>query len=133
LHVLDYDAERGTLRDVQTVSTLPSGFTGKPWAADLHLSPDGRTLYASERTTSTLSSFRVNQTNGQLEPLGQVPTEKTPRGFAVDSSGKFLISTGQESHSVSVHPIDAATGLPGTPTRIPAGKNPNWVEIVDLP
>ena len=133
LDVLDYDAERGTLRAAQRVTTLPAGFTGKPWAADLHLSPDGRTLYASERTTSTLSSFRVNPTNGRLEPLGQVPTEKTPRGFAVDSSGKFLISTGQESHSVSVHPIDAATGLPGTPTRIPAGKNPNWVEIVDLP
>lgn len=133
LHVLDYDATRGTLRDVQRVSTLPAGFTGKPWAADLHLSPDGRTLYASERTSSTLSSFRVDAATGQLQLLGQVPTEKTPRGFAVDSAGRFLIAAGQESHSVSVHPLDASTGLPGTPTRIPAGKNPNWVEIVDLP
>lgn len=133
LHVMAYDAARGTLRAVQRTTTLPAGFTGKPWAADLHLSPDGRTLYASERTSSTLSTFRVDPATGQLDALGQVPTEKTPRGFAIDASGRFLIAAGQDSHSVSLHPIDPATGLPGTPTRVPAGKNPNWVEIVDLP
>lgn len=133
VHVMAYDAARGTLRSVQRTTALPAGFAGKPWAADLHLSPDGRTLYASERTSSTLSSFRVDAATGQLQPLGQVPTEKSPRGFAVDSSGRFLIAAGQESHSLSVHPIDPATGIPGTPTRVPAGKNPNWVEIVDFP
>jgi len=133
VHVMDYDATRGTLRAVQRTTTLPPGFVGKPWAADLHLSPDGRTLYASERTTSTLSSFRVDPGTGRLEALGQVPTEKTPRGFAVDPSGRFLIAAGQESHSVSLHPIDPATGVPDTPKRFAAGKNPNWVEIVDLP
>lgn len=133
LHVMAYDAAQGTLRAVQRTTVLPAGFAGKPWAADLHLSPDGRTLYASERTSSTLSSFRVDAATGQLQPLGQVPTEKSPRGFAVDSSGRFLIAAGQESHSLSLHPIDPATGIPGTPTRVPAGKNPNWVEIVDFP
>ena len=49
----------------------------EPWAADIHLSPDGRTLYASERTSSTPSTFRVDAATGQLQPLGQVPTEKT--------------------------------------------------------
>lgn len=133
VHVMAYDAARGTLRSVQRTTALPAGFAGKPWAADLHLSPDGRTLYASERTSSTLSSFRIDAATGQLQPLGQVPTEKSPRGFAVDSSGRFLIAAGQESHSLSVHPIDPATGIPGTPTRVPAGKNPNWIEIVDFP
>lgn len=133
LHVMSYDKERGTLRAVQSTTTLPAGFTGKPWAADLHLSPDGRWLYASERTSSTLSTYRVDAATGQLQPLGQVPTEKSPRGFAVDSSGRFLIAAGQDSNSVSLHPIDPATGIPGTPVRVPAGKNPNWVEIVDMP
>lgn len=133
LHVMDYDAARGTMREIQRTSALPPGFDGKPWAADLHLSPDGRTLYASERTSSTLSSYRVDAASGQLQPLGQVPTEKTPRGFAVDPSGRFLLAVGQDSHSLSLHPIDPATGMPGTPTRVPVGKNPNWVEIVDLP
>lgn len=133
LHVMAYDATRGTLTPLQRTTTLPAGFAGKPWAADLHLSPDGRFLYASERTSSTLSTFRVDAQTGQLQPLGQVPTEKTPRGFALDSTGRYLVAAGQNSHSVSLHPIDPATGLPGTPTRVPVGKNPNWVEIVDLP
>ena len=134
VHVMAYDKDRGTLRALQRATALPAGFTGKPWAADIHLAPDGRTLYASERTSSTLSSFRVDAATGQLQPLGQVPTEKSPRGFAVDASGRFLIAAGQESHHVALHPIDPATGVPGAPTaRVPAGKNPNWVAIVDVP
>lgn len=70
VHVMAYDAARGALRPVQRISALPAGFSGKPWAADIHLSPDGRTLYASERTSSTLSSFRVDAATGQLQPLG---------------------------------------------------------------
>lgn len=70
VHVMAYDAARGALRPVQRISALPAGFSGRPWAADIHLSPDGRTLYASERTSSTLSSFRVDAATGQLQPLG---------------------------------------------------------------
>lgn len=111
---------------------MPAGFTGKPWAADLQLSADGRYLYGSERTSSTLTTFKVDAATGLLQTAGTTPTEKTPRGFAVDSSGKFLISTGQGSHSVTLHPIDAATGVPSAGASQPAGKNPNWVEIVDF-
>ena len=133
LRVMDYDAARGTLHEVQRISALPPGFGGKPWAAELRLSPDGRTLYASERTSSLLSVFRIDSATGRLQALGQVPTEKTPRGFAIDPSGRFLIAAGQDSHSVSLHPLDPETGLPSTPKRFAAGKNPNWVEIVELP
>ena len=133
LQMFAWDSARGTLKLLQTSTTLPAGSAGKPWAADLHLTPDGRYLYASERTSSTLSAFRVNAANGTLEPLGQTPTEKTPRGFAIDASGRYLIAAGQESHSVSVHTIDAATGALGVPKRLPVGKNPNWIEIVEMP
>ena len=133
LHVFAWDGARGTLKLEQSHTTLPAGFTGKPWAADLHLTPDGRYLYASERTSSTLSTFRVDTATGQLQPLGQTPTEKGPRGFAIDPQGRFLIVAGQESHSVSLYTIDAATGALGTPVRLAVGKNPNWIEIVDFP
>lgn len=133
LQVFAWDGARGTLKPLQTRSALPAGFTGKPWAADLHLTPDGRYLYASERTSSTLSAFRVDATTGLLEPLGQTPTEKTPRGFAIDAAGRYLIAAGQESHSVSVYAIDGATGALGAPKRLPVGKNPNWIEIVEMP
>ncbi|MGQ2994910.1 lactonase family protein [Variovorax sp.] len=133
LHVYAWDAERGTLKLEQSTTTLPAGFAGKPWAADLHLTPDGRHLYASERTSSTLSAFRVDAASGRLQPLGQTPTEKTPRGFAIDSSGRYLIAAGQESHGLTLHTIDPATGALGTAQRLAVGKNPNWIEIVDLP
>nr|WP_256330626.1 beta-propeller fold lactonase family protein [Variovorax sp. YR216] len=133
LYVFAWDGARGTLRELQRTTTLPAGFTGKPWAADMHLTPDGKYLYASERTSSTLSAFRVDSATGLLQPLGQTPTEKTPRGFAIDSTGRYLMVAGQDSHSVSVHPIDPANGALGAPKSMPVGKNPNWIEIIDLP
>ena len=132
MDVFTYDSTKGTLRHLQRSTVMPPGFTGKPWAADLHLSPDGRFLYGSERTSSTLTTFKVDPATGLLQVVGLTPTEKTPRGFAVDSTGRFLISSGQDSHSVSLHPIDGATGVPGAPSRLPVGKNPNWIEIVDF-
>ena len=133
LGVYAWDGQRGTLRELQRTTTLPAGFTGKPWAADLHLSPDGRFLYASERSSSMISTFRVDPGTGLLQALGQTPTEKTPRGFAIDPSGAFLIAAGQDSNSVSVHPIDPVSGALGAPSRTAVGRNPNWVEIVELP
>jgi 6-phosphogluconolactonase len=133
LHVFTYDAQRGRLSEIQSLSALPSGFDGKPWAADLHLTPDGRFLYASERGSSTLAVFRIDGERGTLQPLGNVPTEKTPRGFAIDPSGRWLLAVGQESHAMSVYAVDAASGALKLAQQLPLGKNPNWVEIVDLP
>ena len=133
LQVYAWDAARGTLKLEQSTTALPPGFTGKPWAADLHLTPDGRFLYASERTSSTLAAFKVDAATGQLQPLGNTPTEKGPRGFAIDPSGRYLIAAGQESHGISLYAIDPATGALGKPSRTDAGKNPNWIEIVDTP
>ena len=133
LYVFEHDAARGTLRELQRTSALPPGFDGKPWAADLHLSPDGKHLYASERTSSTISVFDVDAANGQLKTVGQTPTEKTPRGFAIDPSGRYLIAAGQESHAVAVYAIDGASGALSPLQRYAVGKNPNWVEIVELP
>ena len=133
LYVYAWDSARGTLRELQRTTTLPAGFGGKPWAADLHLTPDGRHLYASERTSSTLSAFAVDPAAGLLTPLGQTATEKTPRGFAIDATGRYLIAAGQESNGVSMYAIDPDTGALGKPQHLDVGKNPNWIEIVDLP
>lgn len=130
--VFTYDAAKGALSHVQRSTVVPPGFDGKVWAADLQIAPSGNYLYGSERTSSTLTIFKVDGTTGRLQVVGQTATEKTPRGFAVDSSGRFLIAAGQDSHRVSLHLIDSATGLPGEGQSQPAGNNPNWVEIVDL-
>lgn len=130
--VFAYDAAKGAMRHMQRSTVVPPGFTGKVWAADLQISPDGKYLYGSERTSSTLTTFMIDPATGRLQVVGQTPTEKTPRGFAVDSTSRFLISTGQDSHGVSLHAIDPASGMPGAGKSQLAGKNPNWVEIVDF-
>ena len=133
LYVYDVDAASGRLREAQRTSALPPGFAGKPWAADLHLAPDGRRLYASERTSNTITAFEVDPSSGRLKTLGQTPTAKTPRGFAIDASGRWLIAAGQDANAVAVHAIDPASGALGPAQPHAVGKNPNWVEIVELP
>lgn len=130
--LLGYDAANGTLRVLRTWSTLPAGFAGKPWAADLHLTPDGRFLYTSERNSNTLAIWRVDAGSGELALVGHQPTEKQPRGFHIDSTGTWLLAAGQLSHQLTAYRIDAGSGKLTPHTTLPMGKNPNWVEIVDL-
>ncbi|OYT93102.1 MAG: 6-phosphogluconolactonase [Burkholderiales bacterium PBB3] len=131
--VFAWSSGLGTLRELQRISTLATEWDGRPSAADIHLSPDGKFLYTSERVTSAIAAFQIEQHSGLLTKLGHVATEKTPRSFGIDAEGKFLVVAGQHSNSVSVHPIGTATGLPGSPKRFAVGKNPSWVQILNLP
>lgn len=119
--------------EVQVLSTLPPDFRGQAWGADIHLTPDGRFLYTSERTSSTLAAFRIDPPSGRLTPLKWFPTVAQPRAFNIDPSGAYLISSGQLSNSVQVYSIDKATGDLTPLAEYPVGKNPTWVEIVQLP
>ena len=132
IDVLAFDAAAGTLRTVQTLSSLPPGFAGAPWAADLHLSPGGRFLYSSERRSNTLAAFRVDPASGELAALGHVPTEAQPRGFAITPDGVFLIAAGQASDRLAVHAIDPHSGALAWRGGCAAGRNPNWIETVAL-
>ena len=128
--VLDWDADQARLILVQTVGILPTGFTGQPWAADLHLTPDGRHLYASERTSSTLAHFLVDAATGRLALQGHVSVETQPRGFAIDPTGRHLLVVGQLSHHLSRWAIDPESGQLDCQQRISVGQGPNWVEIL---
>lgn len=127
-----FDADSGLLGQLQNLSILPADFSGQPWAADIHLTPDGRFLYASERRSSTLALFAV-ATNGCLEHVANFGTESEPRGFAIAPSGRFLLAVGQTSNSMTCYAIDAANGHLSELKKYAMGKNPNWVEIVTLP
>jgi len=134
LHALAFNAANDTVKPIQTISILPADFSGdKPWGADVHLTPDGRLLYVSERTSSTLGAYRVNQETGKLTRIGTYATEKQPRGFNIDASGRYLLAVGQLSHGLSSYTIDAASGKLTKLKEYPMGKNPNWVEFVELP
>jgi 6-phosphogluconolactonase len=133
LLVFSYDAAHGTWQQVQQSSALPDKFEGKPWAADIHVTPDGRFLYASERTSSTIRAFKIDPQSGHVTPIGSVPTEKQPRGFAIDPSGHLLAAVGEQSNAMSVYAIDAESGALKQLASYPTGKQPNWVEFVSFP
>jgi 6-phosphogluconolactonase len=133
IYVFDYDPAIGQVKGKQSVSALPPGFQGTPSAADLHITPDGKFLYGSERTSSTLAAFRIDPADGTLSPIGSLPTEKQPRGFNIDSSGRYLLAVGQLSHRMSSYKIDAESGKLTKLKEYPMGRNPNWIEIVDIP
>ena len=102
------------------------------WAADIHISPNGKFLYISERTSSILSAFAVDTQSGALTYVSSTPTEKQPRGFAIDPSGKFLIASGEKSETISVYAIDQAGGTLRLLQKYPGGKGANWIEIVSF-
>ena len=129
---LEHHADAARFGHIQTIGSMPPGVIGKPWAADLHFTPDGRFLYTSERRSSTLAAFAVDAKGGWLTPLGRVETALEPRGFAIDPSGRWLLAAGQASHSLRVHGIDAKTGALSAHADLGVGRNPNWVAIVAL-
>jgi len=130
LDVLAWDADQARLSKLQTVDILPPGFAGKPWAADLHLTPNGRHLYTSERTSSTLAHFTVDARTGRLDVQGHTSVETQPRGFSIDPTGRHLLVVGQLSHHLSRWTIGQETGQLDLQQRIPVGQGPNWVEIL---
>ena len=133
IDVFALDADRGTLTPVQSIACLTPDFSGEPWAADIHLTPDGRFLYASERRSSTLTAFQVDADTGHLSLIRRIDTEPQPRGFAVSPDGRCLFAVGQLSHRLSRYAIDAASGALTRIDGCAVGRNPNWVEAIALP
>ena len=133
VHVLDYDASAGSLKLRQSVSALPAGVTGRIAAADVHITPDAKFVYASDRTSNTITGFRVDPKSGALTLIETIPTEQMPRSFAIDATSRFLFLVGMKSNHMSGYRIDAGTGKLIQLKQYEMGKTPNWVEILDLP
>jgi 6-phosphogluconolactonase len=114
----------GALRELKTYPMLPTDFNGENTGADIHLTPDGRFLYCSNRGHDSIAAFRVDSSTGALDVVGHTPTGgRTPRNFAVDPTGRFLLVANQRSDSVVTFRIDASTGAltpTGHTTEIPS-------------
>ena len=144
---LSLDAKTGLLTEVSSASALPPDTKlgpGAPrpspgrnvdndvWASDLHLTPDGKFLYAAERTSSSLGALGVDPATGKLTYLSSTPTESQPRGFAIDPKGRTMIVSGEKSDTISVYAIDPGTGALSLREKYPTGKGSNWIEIVSF-
>ena len=106
-----YDNDQGTLDTIQTVSTLPEGFNEETTCADIHVSPDGRFVYGSNRGHNSIARFAVSETTGRLTPIGHTLTQgATPRNFAIDPTGNFLLAANQDSDTIVTFRIDSDSG-----------------------
>jgi len=106
-----YDAKNGVLDEIQTVSTLPQDFSGQSSCADIHVSPDGRFVYGSNRGHDSIVIFAIDEKTGKLTLVGFEPTlGHTPRNFALDPTGTYLLAANQKSDNIVVFKIDRQTG-----------------------
>lgn len=110
----------GELKAVQTISTLPADFKLANSGADIHISPDGKFLYSSNRGHDSIAIFKIDQNTGLLNLVGHEPTQgKKPRNFVIDPTGKFLLVANQDSNNIIVFRIEENTGkLKATGTNI---------------
>jgi 6-phosphogluconolactonase len=110
--VTEYDSKTGALSEIQTISAIPECTdSGGNLSADLHVTPDGRFLYASNRGLDNIAMYRINNETGLLSLIGFEPCGgRTPRNFTIDATGKFLLCANQDSDKVTVFSIDKQTG-----------------------
>ena len=106
-----WDSARGTLTEIQTISTLPDGFKGVSNCAEIEVHPSGKFLYATNRGHDSLAVFAIDASSGRLTLVERVPTQgKTPRNFAFDPTARWLLVTNHDSNNAVVFRIDENTG-----------------------
>jgi 6-phosphogluconolactonase len=106
-----YDAKKGALKEIASVSSLPPNFSGRNDVAEVAVDPSGKVLYVSNRGNESIAILSIDGNTGRLTPTGGIPTGgKEPRHFAIDPSGKYLLAENQLSNNLAVFKIDAATG-----------------------
>ena len=98
---------------LQTIATHPANFKGQPGSADIHVSPDGKFLYASNRgDENNLAIFSINPSSGKLTSVGYQPVAGAqPRNFMIDPTGKYLLVANQKTSNIVVYRRDMVTGL----------------------
>ena len=135
LSALNYDPEKGVLTMRQTLSTLPHPVDGNS-TAEVVVHPNGKFVYGSNRGYNSLAIFAINKQpkiarggrgkrgEGPLKAVGnQVLSVKTPRNFAIDPSGKYLLAAGQDSNNIVVYAVNPDTGAltpTGSEVSVPA-------------
>ncbi|MBD0331638.1 MAG: lactonase family protein [Chitinophagaceae bacterium] len=110
--VTTFKYNNGSLQQIQEINLLPQEYTGEGTSADIHVSPDGRFLYASNRNpTNSITIFAIDQISGKLSVVGHQSTlGKVPRNFNFDPTGNFLLVANQETDNIVIFRIDKQTG-----------------------
>lgn len=106
-----FDHQAGTLSPIQTISTLPQAYDGDNACADIHISPDGKFLYGSNRGHDSIVVYAINETDGTLTLVEHVSTQGShPRNFAISPDGRFVLVANRDTNNIVTFERDANTG-----------------------
>jgi 6-phosphogluconolactonase len=106
-----FEVNGGSLKEIQSLSTLPEGYAGNNTTAEIQIDGDGRFLYVSNRGHDSIAMFAVDAHHGTLTRIGNVPSHgKTPRNITIDPANQFLIAANQNGDTLVVFRIDHKTG-----------------------
>jgi 6-phosphogluconolactonase len=131
--VYAFNPTTGVLTEGATTSTLPGGVSsGSNTCADIHITPNGNALYASNRGDDSLAMFSVDAA-GALTVLGHVDTETVPREFEVTRDGRFVYAAGQDSDTLAAYAVGSdGTLTPLSPATYAVGDRPKWVLAISV-
>jgi len=108
--VFDYNADSGTLSEKQTISTLPDGFKGASYCADVKVTPDGRYLYGTNRGHDSIAAYKIGE-DGRLALIAIEPSlGKGPQNLTITPDGRWLPCANMPGNNVAVFRIDPKTG-----------------------
>ncbi|MEN6607941.1 MAG: beta-propeller fold lactonase family protein, partial [Bryobacteraceae bacterium] len=104
-------ASKGVLKEIETVTTLPKGYAGTSYTAEVQVHPSGKFLYGSNRGHDSIAVFSIDQKKGTLRLIELVPTQGNfPRNFGIDPTGTILIAANEKGNNAVVYRIDTKTG-----------------------
>lgn len=132
--VYAFKYKKGHLSQIQSVSMVPEGYTGPGHGADIHVSADGKFLYASTRSTvNEIAIYAIDQKTGMLSLVDKQPAfGKSSRTFEIDPTGNWLLSTGQASNEIIVFKRDPISGkLSPTGQKLQIDK-PSLVKFLEI-
>ena len=121
----------GTLSAVQTISTLPAGYTERNTCSQIHFTSSGRFLYVANRGHNSIAGFAVD-TTGRLTPVGHASTERVPSAFGLDPAGHFVFAAGSESGRLASYRVNGETGALTPLTTYGVGRRPMSVLAIRL-
>lgn len=125
----------GKLKPIQLISSHPEGYSGEKGSADIHVSPDGKFLYASNRgDANSIAIYAIDAKNGKLTSKGFQPVNgTTPRNFVIEPGGKYLLVANQASSNITLFRINGETGAltaTGKEIKVP---NPVCLKLLRKP
>jgi 6-phosphogluconolactonase len=126
------DPATGTLTAMQTLTTLPDGYTARNTCSQIHLTASGQFLYVGNRGHNSLAGFAVDAATGQLTALGHVATEAVPSAFGLDPTGQFVFAAGTASGRLASYRIHGETGALTPLATYAVGQRPAAVLVTRL-